>query len=269
MRKRRSNEKLKSHDNQLRRSRRMANIENIIKNNRIHQRRHKEQEKSTKKGNELNRKNTYEKDTITENQVHCTNSEKTDDKCMKNTERKTSVRDYMRKRRSNEKLKSRDSQIRSSHSMTNTEKTRENNRIRMLRLWPPPPRWALHELESLVFSFFWGGKRDLVARDVVVHHREDGGFGVVSTPFKVDALLVQWIRRLVCSPNSWVSLMTFRSFDRFGVDPYYVFSFPSLFPSHRLPPFYATLLKAWKAVGGCSSNGSLVVGILASNGLHL
>ena len=60
--------------------------------------------------------------------------------------------------------------------------------------------------------------------------------------------------------------MTFRSFDRFGVDPYYVFSFPSLFPSHRLPPFYATLLKAWKAVGGCSSNDSLVVGILASNG---
>ena len=56
---------------------------------------------------------------------------------MKNTERKTSVRDYMRKRRSNEKLKSRDSQIRTSHSMTNTEKTRENNRIRMLRLWPP------------------------------------------------------------------------------------------------------------------------------------
>ena len=48
---------------------------------------------------------------------------------MKNTERKTYVRDYIRKRRSNEKLKSRDNQIR-SHSMTNTEKTRENNRIR-------------------------------------------------------------------------------------------------------------------------------------------
>ena len=61
MRKRRSNEKLKSHDNQLRRSRRMANIENIIKNNRIHQRRHKEQDKSTKKGNELNRKTLMKK----------------------------------------------------------------------------------------------------------------------------------------------------------------------------------------------------------------
>ena len=89
---------------------------------------------------------------------------------------------------------------------------------------------------------------------------------MVSTRFKVDAWLVQWIRRLVCSPNSWVSLMTFWFFDRFGVDPYYVFSFPSLFPSHRLPPFYATLLEAWKAVGGSSLNGSLVVGILASNG---
>jgi len=60
--------------------------------------------------------------------------------------------------------------------------------------------------------------------------------------------------------------MTFWFFDRFGADPHFVFSFPSLFPSHRLPPFYAALLDAWKAVGGVSSNGSLVVGILDPNG---
>ena len=146
-----------------------------------------------------------------------------------------------------------------------------SNALALSRVWyvaslAPPPRWALHQLESLTFSFFWGGKRDLVARDVVIHHREDGGFGVVSPRFKVDALLVQWIRRFVMSPSSWVSLMTFWFFDRFGADPHFVFSFPSLFPSHRLPPFYAALLDAWKTVGGVSSNGSLVVGILDPNG---
>ena len=77
----------------------------------------------------VNGKSTYETDTITKNQVRCINLDKTDDKCMKNAERKTYIRDYMRKRRSNEKLKSHDNQIRRSHRMTNIEKTRENNRI--------------------------------------------------------------------------------------------------------------------------------------------
>lgn len=76
----------------------------------------------------VNGKSTYETDTITKNQVQCINLDKTDDKCTKNTERKTYIRDYMRKRRSNEKLKCHDNQIR-SHRMTNIEKTRENNRI--------------------------------------------------------------------------------------------------------------------------------------------
>ena len=76
----------------------------------------------------VNGKSTYETDTITNNQVQCKSLHKTYDKCMKNTERKTYIRDYMRKRRSNEKLKSHDNQIRSRRK-TNIEKTRENNRI--------------------------------------------------------------------------------------------------------------------------------------------
>ena len=76
----------------------------------------------------VNGKSTYETDTFTKNQVQCINVDKTNDKCMKNTERKTYIREYMRKRRSNEKLKSHDNQIR-SRRMTNIEKTRENNRI--------------------------------------------------------------------------------------------------------------------------------------------
>lgn len=47
---------------------------------------------------------TYETDTITKNQVQCINVDKTNDKCMKNAERKTYIREYMRKGRSNEKF---------------------------------------------------------------------------------------------------------------------------------------------------------------------
>ena len=61
--------------------------------------------------------------------------------------------------------------------------------------------WAHAELNSLIFGFFWSGKRDLVARNVLVHPYTSGGFSVVSIDFKVQSLLVQWIRRLLVSPN--------------------------------------------------------------------
>ena len=35
-----------------------------------------------------------------------------------------------------------------------------------------------------------------------------GGFGVVDPRLKVSSLLVQWVRRLVVSPNSWASFLT-------------------------------------------------------------
>ena len=53
------------------------------------------------------------------------------------------------------------------------------------------PDWVVSELNTLVFSFFWNSKRDLVARDVVHHSTLQGGFGVVSVRYKVHALLAQ------------------------------------------------------------------------------
>ena len=47
------------------------------------------------------------------------------------------------------------------------------------------PAWALRELSSLVFSFFWKGKPDLVARKAVSQPTSFGGFGVVSIQLKV------------------------------------------------------------------------------------
>ena len=44
------------------------------------------------------------------------------------------------------------------------------------------PSWVLHELNPALLNFFWAGKKDLVAFDVVIHHREDGGFQLVSFP---------------------------------------------------------------------------------------
>ena len=77
------------------------------------------------------------------------------------------------------------------------------NALALARIWYIAgfihlPAWALRELSSLVFSFFWKGKPNLVARKVVSQPTSFGGFGVVSIQLKVWALLVKWIRRLTC-----------------------------------------------------------------------
>ena len=159
-----------------------------------------------------------------------------------------------------------------SRSLSFSGKALVVNALALSRIWyvaslvHMPPR-ILAELETLVFKFFWSEKRDLVARNVVIHSRFDGGFDVVSTKFKVNALLIQWVRRFLSAPNVWVSLMTFWFFDRFGVGPMEVFSDPFSFSSGLLPPFYASLLKAWCDSGGSISNGQLTIGSLSSTPL--
>ena len=128
------------------------------------------------------------------------------------------------------------------------------NTLALSRIWyvaslVPLPRWALQEINSLVFSFLWGGRRDLVVRNVVVHHCADGGLNMVSPLLTTFALLVQWIHHFRVARGGWVSLMTFWFFDHFGFDPFFAFSFPSLFYPSLLSPFYADVLLAWRAVG--------------------
>ena len=80
----------------------------------------------------------------------------------------------------------------------------------------------LRELNTALLNFFWGGKKDLVAFDVVIHHREDGGFQLVSFP--------SLAKRIPSLPSGssvcvflLVSLLNFWCYNRFGVDPVFVF----------------------------------------------
>ena len=111
-----------------------------------------------------------------------------------------------------------------SRSLSLSGKALVCNALALSRIWYVAslvnmPSWVLSELNSIVFNFFWSGKRDLVPRKVVVQPREFGGYNVVSVRWRVDALLVQWVRRFSTSPNTWVALLTYWFFDRFGVGP--------------------------------------------------
>jgi len=115
------------------------------------------------------------------------------------------------------------------------------------------PPWVLAELNKLVFSFFWKGKRDLVARAVVVQSPSVGGCSVVDIKLKVQSLLAQWVRRFVSSVSSWSLFVHVWFFVIFNSSPLDVFSAPGGFSPLVLPPFYRSLLLAWRAVDGSFS----------------
>lgn len=129
------------------------------------------------------------------------------------------------------------------------------NALALSKVWymaslVPMPQPILTELTSLSFDFFWAGKRDLVARRVLFHPCDSGGFSVVSIAFKIHSLLVQWFRRMAVNPGAWVSLLTYWCFDRYGLLPETVLSRPSMFAFDILPPFFRACLDAWVALGG-------------------
>ena len=126
------------------------------------------------------------------------------------------------------------------------------------------PPWVQRELSILVFSFFWSGKRELVSRPVIIQPSRLGGFSVVDIKFKVWSLLSQWIKRFASSPSSWVSFMYFWFSSCFDASPLELLSDPSAFIASLLPPFYKSLLIAWRGVDSSfsASRRSLVFGSL-------
>ena len=143
------------------------------------------------------------------------------------------------------------------------------NALALSRIWYVAslihmPPWVLRELSSLVFSFFWSGKRDLVSRPVVIQPSVLGGFSVVDVKFKVWSLLGQWVKRFASSPSGWVTFMSFWFKTRLVASPLEVFSDPSSFALSLLPPFYKSLLIAWQELDGSFSvsRRSLVFGSL-------
>lgn len=116
------------------------------------------------------------------------------------------------------------------------------NTLALSRLWyvtslTAVPDWVNAELLKLIFKFFWGG--DLIARVAVMQPPSAAGFSAVDPCLKVVSLLVQCVRRLVISPNSWTSFKSYWCSVRLSFSVWNVLSFP---------PFYHVLLTAWLLV---------------------
>ena len=135
------------------------------------------------------------------------------------------------------------------------------NMLALSRIWyvgslVPAPQWVISKLNTLVFSFFWKGKKDLVARKAVCLPKPAGGFGVVNIPLKLASLQVLWVKRLVTSSHPWRFLL----FDWFPDHRNYLGNPVTAVP-RVLPEFYKSVFAAWSALkGGLSpSSNSLAI----------
>ena len=140
------------------------------------------------------------------------------------------------------------------------------NALALSRIWYVaslvfmPPR-VMYELCTLVFNFFWSGKRDLVSRAVVVQPPLFGGFSVVDVHLKVWSLSAQWVKRFTSTRSGWASFMSFWFDLYFSASPLDVFSSPFSFRPRHLPPFYKCLVLAWRKLGGAFSTSRSSFGL--------
>ena len=143
----------------------------------------------------------------------------------------------------------------SSHNLSYGESALISNALALARVWYtatmlPIPGWTLGKLKRIIFPFFWKGKKDLVARAMVIQSRSCGGFGIVATHLKSQALLLQWIKRFWAASYGWRLFLVYWTQSVSRASPGELLASPFSFNLKRLPPFYAAVLDAWRAVDG-------------------
>ena len=124
--------------------------------------------------------------------------------------------------------------------------------------------WAEKRINKAIWSFFWSGKRDLVAQTTVTLPKSQGGFGVINFALKAESFILQWLKRFFApSVSKWKSFFTFFVSSTFNLKPRAALL--SSQPRHltvTLPTFYQLLFKVWRALDGGEVTGG-VLSILA------
>ena len=80
------------------------------------------------------------------------------------------------------------------------------------------PPWVKWRIGAARFGLFWKGKKDLVARAVVVQ-APLVGFFVADVKLKVQSLLVQWVRRFTLTSSCWSALLVLWFYSVFNSTP--------------------------------------------------
>ena len=68
--------------------------------------------------------------------------------------------------------------------------------VLLLTTLPSPNDPFLKELETLFFSFIWGGKCDKIARKTIINDIEDGGLKMTDIRSFAKAPKISWIKKV-------------------------------------------------------------------------
>ena len=125
------------------------------------------------------------------------------------------------------------------------------------------PNIVVLRVNSLLFSFLWQEKRELVARSSLTQPSRLGDLGVVDVQSKVSALHVMWVRRFLEArghPSAFFFQLYLRvAFAGRPVDQVLLLPALSTTALHLLPPFYRSIMVAWFHLSRCLQDGEIVV----------
>ncbi|CAJ1079161.1 uncharacterized protein mettl17 isoform X1 [Xyrichtys novacula] len=109
------------------------------------------------------------------------------------------------------------------------------------------PQWALNSLNSVISSFLWRGKGNLIAHRVLIANKREGGLGQIDIGAKKDALRAKLISKFL-DPNRhypWEDALA-SQLSNFGLRD--VRNLCILHPEKvvgELKPFYREIVEAW------------------------
>lgn len=118
----------------------------------------------------------------------------------------------------------------------------------------PLEKEVLVELERLIFTFLWGGKRDRIKRTTMVLPVAEGGLGVVDLVVTQRVFQAGWILRMIKGEEKgerWAKLARYFIRNRAAVHGMGLSSLLCSLPPNKnlCPPFWSAAVESWEKLG--------------------
>ena len=111
------------------------------------------------------------------------------------------------------------------------------------------PQDVLNKINTLIFTFLWGGKREKIKRTTLIGNKLEGGIEIPDTDTFFKSLKIKWVKTLINKSNANWKLLPAYFMKDFG-DNFLIFrmnidNLKKLPKSNTLSPFYEDLIKCW------------------------
>ena len=115
----------------------------------------------------------------------------------------------------------------------------------------PIPDEIIKEVDYLIQTFVWNGKRAKIKKNILMNSYENGGQNFPDFQSLVSVLKLKWIKRYVDRSvnHPWKTLANSYFIEHGGLDFLLYCNFDIHFLNINVPPFYKELLTLWSKIG--------------------